>query len=570
MLRRFRQHDHRTIFDLGGVWDFAFLGDLDPDQVDPHKIRYDDRMAVPGCFDATPAYAGRRGLTAYHTKVFLADATPHELVIDGLHHWGRVFLGGKQIGEHVGGFTRFGLDVRGLQPGTTDLVILVDNRMDYDRCPLHLDYFDWYHFGGITRGVELHRLGNTWIDAVRVVTEDYRTRRIAIEIDWASVAEPDRLEVTVTCAGQTLRQTVEPDDGVGRIELKMDLPGAALWSPEGPNLHEIHVQLGQDDWRERIGIRQVECRDRQILINGQSLRLLGFNRHEAHPQFGHAVPEQIMVADLQQLRDMGCNFVRGSHYPQDVRFLDLCDEMGICVWEESIGWQHKIPHLTDERFLKAQETNIDEMIAAGCNRPSVILWGILNESQSDKPECRPGYERLLKHIRTLDPTRPVTYATCCPMVDLCYDLIDVIAINTYPGWYKDSIEGIPEALDKLAAHVDGTGHAHKPFIISEIGGAAVYGCRDWNADRWTEQYQARILDTVIRHLFVNRDRACGLAIWQFCDGRTMPTMPQPMMTRARGFNNKGVVDEYRRPKLAYDVVKRWFHQLSGNVSDNKG
>ena len=86
-------------------------------------------------------------------KVFLADATPHELIIDGLHHWGRIFVGGKQIGEHVGGFTRFGLDVTGHQPGETDLVILVDNRIDYDRCPLHLDYFDWYHFGGIARGV---------------------------------------------------------------------------------------------------------------------------------------------------------------------------------------------------------------------------------------------------------------------------------------------------------------------------------------------------------------------------------------------------------------------------------
>ncbi len=562
MLRRFRQHDRRRVQDLAGVWDFAFLGDADPDHVDVRKIRFDDRMAVPGCFDATPAYAGKRGLAAYRTKVFLSDTSPHELVFDGLHHWGRVFLAGRQLGEHVGGFTRFSLDVTGHAAGEAELVVLVDNRIDYARCPLHLEYFDWYHYGGIARGAELHRLGYIWIDSVRIVTEDYKTRSLAIEIDWASAApSPDRFEVAVTCAGQTVRQTVEPENGAGRVEIRMQLPGAALWSPAEPNLHELYVTLAEDDFRERIGIRQVECRKQQILINGQRVRLLGFNRHEAHPQFGHAVPEQVMVSDLQQLRDMGCNFVRGSHYPQDVRFLDLCDEMGMCVWEESIGWQHKIPHLTDERFLAAQETNIDEMIAAACNRPSVILWGILNESQSDKPECRPGYERLLRHIRTLDPTRPVTYATCCPMVDLCYDLVDVVSINTYPGWYWGTIEGIPEALDKLVAHVDATGHADKPLIISEIGGAAVYGCRDWNADRWSEQYQARLLDTVIRTMFTERNRFCGLAIWQFCDGRTMPTIPAPMMTRARGFNNKGVVDEYRRPKLAYDVVKRWFQDL---------
>ena len=563
MLRRFRQHDLRTVRDLSGVWDFAFLGAVDADQVEIQKIRYDDRMAVPGCFDATPAYAGQRGLAAYHTKIFLADATAHELILDGVHHWGRIFVGGKMVGEHAGGFTRFGVDITGRTAGETDLVVLVDNRINYDRCPLHLDYFDWYHFGGISRGVELHRLGYVWIDAVRVVTEDYKSRRLAIEIDWASAeGSPDRADLAVTCAGRTIKQTVELDESAGRIELSMQLPGAALWSPGDPNLHELYVTLDEDDCRERIGIRQVECRERQILINGAPVRLLGFNRHEAHPQFGHSVPEQIMVADLQQLRDMGCNFVRGSHYPQDVRFLDLCDEMGMCVWNEAIGWNQKPEHHTDERFLRAQEVHIDEMIASACNRPSVIMWGLLNESVSNKPECRPSYERLIGHIRQLDPSRPVTYASSHPLDDLCFDLVDIVSINQYPGWYHDTIADIPAHLDKCLAHVDQVGQGNKPFIMSEIGAGAIYGCRDWNEDRWTERYQARLLDATIRYLFVDNSRAIGLAIWQYCDGRSMPTLPYPVMTRARGFNNKGVVDEYRRPKLAYDVVKRWFEQLN--------
>jgi beta-glucuronidase len=237
----------------------------------------------------------------------------------------------------------------------------------------------------------------------------------------------------------------------------------------------------------------------------------------------------------------------------------------MCVWNESIGWQHKVEHLTDERFLGAQQTNIEEMIAGACNRPSVILWGILNESHSHDAACRGAYERLLGRIRQLDPTRPVTYACNHPLDDVCLDLVDVISVNTYPGWYWGTIEEIPAALDKIVARIDGTGHADKPFIISEIGGAAVYGCRDWNADRWTEQYQARLLETVIRTMFVERERYCGLAIWQFCDGRTMPTIPSPMMTRARGFNNKGVVDEYRRPKMGYEVVKQWFRKLNGGT-----
>lgn len=561
MARRFRQHDVRVVQELGGVWDFTFLGDVDADHVDLGAIRFDDRMAVPGCFDATPAYAGKRGLAAYRTRMFLADNTPHKLILDGLHHWGRIFVNGTMVCEHVGGFTRFETDIRGFGDGPVDLLILVDNRIDYQRCPLHLDYFDWYHFGGITRTAELHRLGHIWIDAVRVVTEDYQARNLTVEIDWSSAAaSPDRIDVTLACAGKTFAKTVEPDEETaGRIEMKIELPEAALWSPEAPNLHELYVTLGEDDYRDRIGIRQVHCADRQILINGQPIRLLGFNRHEAHPQFGHAVPEQIMVADLQQLRDMGCNFVRGSHYPQDVRFLDLCDEMGMCVWSEAIGWQHNSEHLNDEHFLAAQETNIDEMIAGACNRPSVIMWGLLNESTSERPDCRTGYARLIGRIRTLDASRPVTYASNHPLDDVCLDLVDIVSVNTYPGWYWGTLEGIPEHLDLIVSHLDG--QADKPFILSEIGGAAVYGFRDWNEDRWSEQYQVKILDSTIRHLFVDRDRACGLAIWQFCDGRTS-SLVNRSMNRARGFNNKGVVDEYRRPKLAYETVKGWFRQLS--------
>jgi beta-glucuronidase len=98
------------------------------------------------------------------------------------------------------------------------------------------------------------------------------------------------------------------------------------------------------------------------------------------------------------------------------------------------------------------------------------------------------------------------------------------------------------------------------LIISEIGAGAIYGWRDWNGARWTEQYQARLLETVIRHLFVDRDRAAGLAIWQFCDCRT-PEAVRKILGRPGGFNNKGVVDAYRRPKQAYGVVKRAFRGL---------
>jgi beta-glucuronidase len=337
----------------------------------------------------------------------------------------------------------------------------------------------------------------------------------------------------------------------------------------------LHVTLGMrdvrggdsvDDAYERIGIREVKTEGQQILINDEPVRLLGYCRHAAHPQFGHGLPEAIQVTDVQLLKDLGCNFVRGSHYPQDVRFLDLCDEAGICVWNEVIGWQHTATHLNDPHFIDAQLTNMEEMVAMSANRPSVIMWGILNESHSHDAECRPAYERLLGHLRELDPTRPVTYASNHPFDDLCFDLTDIVSINCYPGWYHGEIEDIPDFLDELVRHLDqegqpeGTTFADKPLMITEIGAGAIPGWRDVNETRWSEQYQAKHLDTVLQHLFIDRDRVCGISLWQFCDCRSSEQVRRALF-RPRAFNNKGIVDEYRRPKLGYEVVKRYFTQL---------
>jgi beta-glucuronidase len=323
----------------------------------------------------------------------------------------------------------------------------------------------------------------------------------------------------------------------------------------------LDVRLGDDDMRVRFGIRQVAAVGQQIHINGQPIRLLGCNRHEFHPNFGHTLPDATLVSDIQQLKDMGCNFVRGSHYPQDERFLDLCDEFGICVWSESIGWQHDEAHLTDERFVEAQLTHTEEMVAATVNHASVILWGILNESASHKETCQPAYTRLLAQLKALDASRPVTYASNHPFDDVCLLLADVISINTYPGWYIGSIEGIPTHLDEIVAHLDSAGCENKPLIISEIGAGAVPGWRDAHGERWTEQYQTALLDVVIKHLFVHRERFAGLVFWLFSDFRTPSQVPN-ILTRPRGFNNKGVLDEYRRPKQAYHMVKTAFNQLN--------
>ncbi|GAB3225147.1 glycoside hydrolase family 2 protein [Glycomyces halotolerans] len=557
MTRRFTQHERRPVTDLSGAWDFAFLGDVDPDGVDPGSVRFDDVMTVPGCFDATPAYAGRRGLVAYRTRVRVAQAGRHRLVFDGVHHWCRVFWDGEPIREHSGGFTQFYADIESADAGVAEVVVLVDNRFDDERSPLHLEYFDWYHYGGIARGAELHRLGDQWIEGLQVVTVDVDARRVSLSVDYRAVDPTREARLEVECGGSTVvAETVELAK-LGRIERTFELPGAESWSPSNPVLHRLSVRLGEDDLCERIGLRQVGVEGARVTVNGEPLTLLGVNRHEAHPQFGHAQPPELVVADVQRLRDLGCNFVRGSHYPMDPLFLDLCDEFGICVWSESIGWQYPVERLTDRTFVLAQLAHIDEMVAAAVNHPSIIMWGVLNESPSHEPAARGAYERLLGELREIDASRPVTYASNHIYDDRCLDLVDVVAVNCYPGWYEGGIAAIPAELDRIASHVDREGHAGKPLIISEIGAGAVPGWRDQHHGMWSEEYQAELLETVIGHLLDGQDRISGLGIWVFGDFRSTADK-EMLLKRPRGFNNKGIVDEYRRPKQAYRDVKRLF------------
>lgn len=562
MIRRFRQHDYRRVVELDGVWDFAFLGDVNPQEIQINSLSFPDRMAVPGCFDATPTYAGKRGIAAYRTRIFTPDAGPYRLIFHSVNNWCQVYLDGRLLTEHSGGFTRFAADFTGEDQKEYELVVLVDNSFNQERSPLHLDYFDWYHYGGISRPVELHRLGSAWIDRLKIVTEDFQARRLNITVQWSTVNFPAETNLTLTLDGQTFfSEPIQLDAASGTFQRSFEFPGAALWSPKEPNLHLVHARLGEDDLRERIGIRQVAVSGKDILINQEPLRLLGFCRHELHPQFGFGLPDTLLVTDIQQLRDMNVNFVRGSHYPQDERFLDLCDEAGICVWDEVIGWQNTAEHLNDPHFLQAQRTNAIEMVAMAYNHASVFLYGLLNEGMSHDPNCRAGYESIINVIREADPSRPVTYASNHPLEDVCLDLIDVVSVNAYPGWYVDSIEKIPATLDRILSHVDATTSRGKPVIISEIGAEAIYGWRDWNEARWSEQYQSRLLDTVIRHLFIDHDRVMGLSIWLFGDFRSSEAVSR-ILWRGRGFNNKGVVDEYRRPKQSYDLVKAHFQNLS--------
>jgi beta-glucuronidase len=484
--------------------------------------------------------------------------TPHiesVLKIGGAGMFCKVYVDGALIGMLSGTYAPFDLKVPASPQSRREIVVVTDNRYDFERCPLHENYHDFYNYGGLIRQVWLEELPANPLNRLFVITEDLATGMIRVKVEGAQVP------LTYSIDGgpcQAADLTVLDNT---KSEFTATVPNPTLWSPKAPNLHVITVDSGTDSITVRFGLRQVRAEKGQILLNGSPLKLLGYCRHEAHPQFGPATPESLMVSDLQLLKGMGCNFVRGSHYQQDPRFLDLCDELGFVVFSESTGWGPDHKQLTDKNFITAQLEQTEAMVVTDFNHPSIILWGFLNEGASDAEFARECYTKLVELIRSLDATRLVTYASNRYLRDIFLDLVDVVSFNFYPGWYspdRETDRPLGEILPRIRGDIEGLeklGLSDKPFIISEIGAAALYGCRDPHQGFWTEDYQAELIRIVCQET-IDNPRIAGLSLWQFSDIRTY--QGSGLLVRPRGFNNKGSFDEYRRPKAAAAVVKAVF------------
>jgi beta-glucuronidase len=568
-------HQVRPVVSLNGLWDFAYLGQIDLESFSPGSVEFTDKMPVPSAFDALPALAGKRGAAVYRTRVGVTPGRPARIEFGAVSMWTRIFIDGKLQREHACGYAPFVVDLPPVDFPEREIVVLVDNRFDFARVPMHEEYFDFHQYGGILRDVSLHILPEAggFIDAIKVSpdAENYRQGQVEIAVNLGGVC-PSTVSLSIQFdAGET-----QPCAAVAvaedRAVFRCVVPQPRVWSPGDPQLHTVRVALCNpdgtrelDDLTVRFGLRRIEARDGKLWLNGERLQLRGYNRHEWHPNYGPCTPTLQMVADLQLLRDLGCNFVRGSHYPQDQRFLDLCDEFGVLVWEENLGWGQREKTFASEKFCRDHDIALRAMVRASGNHPSVIIWGFLNEAGTDEAYVRPLFEKTAATLRALDPTRLISYASMFALTDRNFDLVDLIGLNVYPGWYGcEDVEAplglISPFMRKCFAHLDAAGFAAKPVIIAEIGAEALYGWRDPHHDFFTEEYQAEYLRTASVEALEN-PRCSGIALWHFSDARTYGGGRS--LKRPRAFNNKGTLDEYRRPKMAYAAVRAVFRQAAG-------
>lgn len=548
MIRLFEQHKIRKQKELEGIWNF----------VKEDGSEY--QLPVPGCWEQHPELLTYRGKGTFYKKIYFSEKTNIRLEFKGVSHTADVYLDDVFITHHYNAFTTFSGIVLNVEAGEHILKVCVDNSFN-EASALHVPN-DYYTYGGLIRPVVLEEIPSTYIKNLHFKPyrkDDVWHAQIEVEIENMGM-EAETMEVVVSLADVTLSLGIEVNAGTTELlSLDQEFYGVEEWNGNNPRLYQLETSLRSmdgrplDDLIDRVGFREVTLDGSTLLLNGAPVFLKGFNRHEDYGNLGSAVPVQVMIQDMDLMQEAGANAVRTCHYPNDERFLDLCDERGILVWEENHARGFDLRRMQNPNFEPQCKDCIDEMITQHYNHPAIVIWGILNECSSDTLEGRAMYKKQYEQIKSLDSSRPTTSATCKHFTDCCLDLPDVVSFNIYSGWYQDiDVKSRhEEEMDWIAS----TAGAGKPVIISEFGAGAIYGYRDRGRCKWSEERQG---DVIRENLEVYRDdkRLTGVFIWQFADCKV--TEEEWYHTRAKCYNNKGVVDQFRRPKEAFDVVKEIF------------
>lgn len=550
MIRLFEQHQIRTQKELDGMW-----------QVTVGEKEYS--LPVPGCWEQHPELLIYRGKAVYRRKIQVGRQTNVRLEFKGVSHTADVYFDENKVAHHYNAFTAFSAIVEGVEPGEHEIRVEVDNSFS-EASALHVPN-DYYTYGGLIRPVVYEEIGAVYVKNVHFLPKkEAGVWKAVITAELENLAEESfRGEIACEAAGKTVSQRVEIEGKTAKeFSLEEKYEQAEAWEVLAPKLYLLKTTLlsdgGEllDDLTDRVGFREAAISGRDFLVNGKKVFLKGFNRHEDYGTLGCAVPFQVMNQDMDMMLEVGSNAVRTCHYPNDERFLDLCDERGMMVWEENHARGFVLERMQNPNFDRQCHDCIEEMIEQHFNHPGIVIWGILNECASETEEGREKYAMQYEQIKSLDTSRPTTSATCRHFKDICLDLPDVVSFNMYSGWYQDV--SVKERHEQEMEWIDSVAGGIKPVIVSEFGAAAMYGFRDRGRCKWSEERQADILRENLE-VYAKDDRLTGAFIWQFADCKV--TEEEWFPTRVRCHNNKGVVDEYRRPKEAYDVVKEYFPKL---------
>ncbi|MGK0577147.1 beta-glucuronidase [Macrococcus capreoli] len=575
----------RNIVDLNGIWSFQLEKEavIDPSQ----PLSTNQVMAVPASYNDQGVISEIRnhvGTVWYERDFIVSKLLKDErkvLRFGSATHEAIVYIDGKEVVRHKGGFLPFEVDITKLQVGKHRLTVAVNNILDHTTLPVgnyeeisengltkkkNSPNFDFFNYAGLHRPVKIYTTPKTYIEDITIVPNINGQDGI---VNYEIISNNDSHETKVEVIDEDNNIVASSTGLVGQITV----PQAHLWEPLEGYMYQLRVTLLNeeeivDEYLEPFGIRTVEVKDGQFLINNKPFYFKGFGKHEDTYLHGRGFNEVANVMDFNLMNWIGANSFRTAHYPYSEEMMRLADRQGIVVIDETTAVGVHLNFLvslggastgnTWERIQThaAHEQVIRELIARDKNHPSVVMWSVANEPASNEKGAREYFEPFVNLAKELDPQRrPVTIVTILmaqPEVCEVQDLVDVLCLNRYYGWYTQSgdLEAAKVALkhemDEWTKRQPG-----KPIMFTEYGADTIPGYHAIDDIMFTEEYQVNYYKA--NHEIVDQyPHFVGEQAWNFADFETGNGY-----IRVQG-NKKGIFTRDRKPKaVAHYFRERW-------------
>jgi beta-glucuronidase len=573
---------------LTGLWRFRLDGAGEGRAAEWFKRPLGDarEMAVPASFNdvaADPAVREYFGDVWYQTTVRVPRGWDGQRIVlhfESATHRATVWVNDAEVVSHEGGYTPFEAEVtEHVQAGEeARITVVVNNTLSFQTIPpgvvedtphgQRLRYFhDFFNYAGIHRPVWLYATAPAHLSDITVVT-GLEGANGSVEYR-AEAQDADGAEVRVV-----LRDAdgVEVASGTGASGT-LTVENVHRWAPGDGYLYDLEVQLAGgdgellDSYHQSVGVRTVAVDGIRFLINGEPFYFTGFGRHEDIPVIGKGHNDAFLVHDFELLKWVGANSFRTSHYPYSEDVLDYADRQGIVVIDETaaVGLNVNLsvddpdargsttfsPDRVNDQTREAHVQAIRELVARDKNHPSVVLWSIANEPESDTEGAERYFEPLFPLTRELDPTRPVGFAN---LLTAPYGKCrvsqfgDVVMLNRYYGWYLNT--GDLEAAEAVwEDELRGWAKEGKPIIVTEYGADTYPGLHSLLPEPWSEEYQVAFLEMNHR-VFDRFDAVVGEHVWNLADFATISGIARV------GGNKKGVFTRDRQPKAAAHALRR--------------
>lgn len=545
----------------------------------PHTWNNEDTV------DAEPGY--RRNTSWYKKTLTFKNITNNKryaLYFEGANITTNVYVNGVMAGNHIGGYLGFTIDITNLlKTGDNEVLVSVDNSYNPEIIPSQKS--DFFIYGGITRDVWLLTTSKTHLKTYKITTPRVSAKQASLKINATITTSHKNSSVRLKAilknpqGKKVASKTTIVANNQAIINFK-NLKNPQLWDVKNPNLYTLDLVLLKnkkpiDKITENVGFRWFEFKDHgPFYLNGKRLLLRGTHRHEEHAGVGAAMSNKQHYADMKSIKEMGANFVRLAHYPQDPEVYKACDKLGILVWDE-IPWCRG--GIGNDNWKKNTKNQLTEMILQNYNHPSIIIWSLGNEmawlpdfKDGGNPEkIKPFLTELNTLAHQLDPTRK----TALRKYYEGSDIVDVFSPSIWSGWYSGSYKSYQKAIDLYKKE-------YKHFIHAEYGGSSHVGRHTENpitgeglikADGWEEQIvqtkaaniaqigdwsENYIADLFDWHLRISETDPSfvGNIQWAFKDFGT-PLRPENDIPY---INQKGLVDRNGKPKDAYYVFKSYW------------